>query len=247
MSMNNATATFIKLRLFECHAVPSNTYGQVGIVLVEMFGRPGKANRVKDIVREEYTNEQRQRAKSTVGVGAWQQMEWEERLAVLQNGRKEVEEDDDSNLPRIFSEAGVDWEKHGFSVSYTPGKTSPSKNSTMGRGDNFPELPGMTTEVDRVLQGLGLPLDLIKQPSLSNPNMDYNAFRLHVTTQAAEILRSRRRGDGVHAVEKSHERDAEQPRAEDEDGGRDDGRTDGHGGAAEHTDQHVDNVPHDLE
>ena len=91
--MNNATATFIKLRLFECHAVPSNTYGQVGIVLVEMFGRPGKANRVKDIVREEYTNEQRQRAKSTVGVGAWQQMEWEERLAVLQNGRKEVEED----------------------------------------------------------------------------------------------------------------------------------------------------------
>ena len=127
--MNNATATYLKLRLFECHAVPSNTYGQVGLVLVELFGRPGKANRVKDIVREEYTNEQRQIAKSTVGVRAWQQMEWEERLAVLQNGRKEVEEDDD-NLPRIFSEAGVDWEKHGFSVSYTPGKTSPSKNST---------------------------------------------------------------------------------------------------------------------
>ena len=49
----------------------------------------------------------------------------------------------------------------------------------------------------------------------TDPNMDYNAFRLHVTPQAAEILRNRRRGDGVHAVDEP--RPAAEPRAAEED------------------------------
>ena len=50
--------------------------------------------------------------------------------------------------------------------------------------------------------------------------MDYNAFRLHVTTQAAEILRNRRRGGGAHAVEEP--RPAAEPRLADEDEGSQD-------------------------
>ena len=48
----------------------------------------------------------------------------------------------------------------------------------------------------------------------TNPNMNYDAFRLHVTTQASDILRDRRRGDGGHAADRHREEPEAKPEAE---------------------------------
>ena len=193
VSMDDATANFVKLRLFECHPVKQNTYGQIGIVLIELEGIKGGGTDAMETVKD-YPPEVREKARDKVG-GAhmWQRMSWEERLEVIENLPKEVEADDNENLPRIFAEAGIDWGKHGFSTSLggglglgntgsgnghgdtSNGRTSPQ--TTMG-AEEFPTLPGMMSEVDQVLHGLGLPLELIRQPNMSNPTMDYTTTRL---------------------------------------------------------------------
>ena len=184
VSLDDATAHFLKLRLFECHRSPANKYGQIGIVLLEIDGVLGGNNGAKNEVLDNYTREDIDKARALSGGrgGPWKDMSWEERLEALQNAPKEIEEDDD-NLPQIFSDAGIDWGKHGFSLSYNSNRAADQTTATSHGGDGgassgLPLLPGMVSEVDRVLAGLGLPLDLIRQPSMSNPKMDYTTQRL---------------------------------------------------------------------
>ena len=178
VSMDDATANFLKLRLFECHPVKQNAYGQVGIVILELEGVKGDQSGAMEQVREYSQLAQQQAAIQVGGKSTWRQMSWEEKHSVLQQNVPTVVEEDDENLPRIFAEAGIDWEKHGFSTSLGGGANrSTSPQATMG-AEEFPQLPGMMSEVDQVLHGLGLPLELIRQPNMSNPTMDYTTSRL---------------------------------------------------------------------
>ena len=111
---------------------------------------------------------------------------WEQRLQILVEFDRQRK--DQGNLPSLFSVAGVDWEKHSATMSLSqrldagappgPGRRDGAASGSKGANGDFPILPGMLTEVDRVLQGLGLPLDLVKQEDPQVATLDPATRRL---------------------------------------------------------------------
>ena len=141
-------ADFVKLHMKECHPVSANAYGQVGIVLVEVFGAKSLGDGlVKQQVLSQFSEDIRRLVKSLVGGEMWNEMSWQQRYDELIAHDEVQHEHEDETLPEIFKDAGMDWERNGFSVT---------SMATM-----LP--PGIGGQVDGVLHGLGLPMELIKQ------------------------------------------------------------------------------------
>ena len=141
-------ADFVKLHMKECHPISANAYGQVGIVLVEVFGAKSLGDGlVKQQVLSQFSEDIRRLVKSLVGGEMWNEMSWQQRYDELIAHDEAQHEHEDETLPEIFKDAGMDWERNGFSVT---------SMATM-----LP--PGIGGQVDGVLHGLGLPMELIKQ------------------------------------------------------------------------------------
>ncbi len=224
----DATANLVRLRLFEAHQSQANTFDQVGLIVVEFEGLPGRPENAsaEQQVRDRFSDAERAKVVRLVGRDRWLACSWEQRLELLLDvASRGGAGTDDKNLPAIFSRAGVDWEKHAVNMSLTQalkttavtsssglsssasasaidgggegpstqppvapnspssplqegmsGMLSPSPPRFGGYNPNtpkglanqsLPSLPGLMSEVDRVLQGLGLPLDLVRNPTSS--------------------------------------------------------------------------------
>ena len=254
----DATANLVRLRLFEAHQSQANTFDQVGLIMVEFEGLPGRPENAsaEQQVRNRFSDAERAKVVRLVGRDRWLACSWEQRLELLLDAASRGDPGaGDKNLPAIFSRAGADWEKHAVNMSLTQvlkttaatsssglsssasataidggggkgndtqppaapnspssplqegmsGMLSPSPPRYGGYNPNtpkglanqsLPSLPGLMSEVDRVLQGLGLPLDLVRNPTSSlAANSIASSAVGYAPDQSSQILMAGLTGD----------------------------------------------------